>query len=69
MSAHSSAPSPGAIRNRRYRRRLREGLSLAYLEVPATIIVALIDDGRLAEEEAEDHETDLDPETGSTGGT
>ena len=54
MSARSSILSPGAIRNRRYRRRLREELSVAHSEVPASVIHTLIEDGWLAEKEAED---------------
>ncbi len=52
MPARSS--TPGAIRNRRYRRRLREGLTVAPVEVPASVINTLIDRGWLAEDEAGD---------------
>ncbi len=50
----SRTPTPGAIRNRRYRRRLREGLTVAPVEVPANVIDALIDHEWLAEDEAGD---------------
>ncbi len=54
MPSRSSIPSLGAIRNRRYRRRLREGLTGAPAEVPANVIDALIDRGWLAEDHAGD---------------
>ncbi len=50
----SCSPTPGAIRNRRYRRRLREDLTLAPVEVPASVMEALIDVGWLAEDDAGD---------------
>ena len=50
----TTAISPEAVRQRRCRRRQREGLSLAQAEVPAGVIEALIAGGWLAEDGAED---------------
>ena len=52
MPARSS--TPGAIRNRRYRRRLREGLIVVPIEVPVGDIEGLIDGEWLGEDEAGD---------------
>ena len=52
MLISTSTASPAAIRNRRYRRRLREELSLAHVEVPWRFIERLIARGRITAEKA-----------------
>ena len=54
MSARSSILSPGAIRNRRYRRRLREELTPVQVEVPNWMVDVLIELGSLGEDESDD---------------
>lgn len=51
VSPEAIGPSPEAIRQRRYRRREREGLSLPHSEVPWRVIEALIDGGWLTEDQ------------------
>ncbi len=53
-STSTSAASLAAIRNRRYRRRQREELSIAHSEVPWRFIEHLIAQGRITEAEAAD---------------
>lgn len=48
------APSPAAVRTRRWRRRQRDGLLLATAEVPGRLVERLIDAGLLAEADAGD---------------
>jgi len=50
----TSTASPGAIRNRRYRRRQREGVAVVSVEVSDGVIEKLIDGGWLAEDGGED---------------
>ncbi len=50
----SRSSTPGALRNRRYRRRLREELTLAHSEVPWSVIKTFIEGGWLSEDESRD---------------
>ena len=52
MPAHT--PTPGALRQRRFRRRRKHDLILAQAEVPMHVAENLIDAGLLFEEDASD---------------
>ncbi len=54
MLTSTSTASPGAIRNRRYRRRQREEVSIIPVAVPWRFIELLIAQGRITEGEAAD---------------
>jgi hypothetical protein len=51
---NDSAPSPEAIRQKRYRRRQREGVAIVPVAVSDADVDALIEGGWLGEDEASD---------------